>query len=384
MRRGWRWPARLGAAGILAVGAALTAGGPRPAQAAEIPMYLINGLACYGPDSCLAVGGHNTTGPDERILSEAWNGRAWRKLTTPDPTPSGDSSALFSGSCWSASGCLAVGSGGASGQGLEEARGHGKWRLLNPQKRLVGDDVSCPAASDCVVVGYQGSRPLAQTWDRGRWRTLRPVIPRHSVDSEFTEVACATPTRCLAIGDYDVNPDPDPPPSLVEAWNGRSWRILKVPMPPGRLSGAAELLGVGCPPSGPCMVVGTYNTDQWEPGGVQRSYAAVWGTAGLRELSPPSRGPGSNLAAVACGAARDCVALGLGQTAPLAAQWTGSRWRLAKIPGSAKDTYDLIACGTGRTCMAMGWRSVSGNAVQPVLAAAWNGTRWRAVRALNP
>jgi hypothetical protein len=216
-------------------------------------------------------------------------------------------------------------------------------------------------------------------------------FPRGTSSPELTNVACATARRCLAIGFSQL---PPPEASLVgfaDGWNGRSWRSLRVPQPPTALS-PADLEGVSCPRSGPCLVVGEYNTET-PAGGLTLAFAARWdGGAGLREVRAPHPGTDSSLGDVSCPAASRCLAVGGFDTAStsrdFSAVWNGTSWaRLRTVPAprpSALHSFWSMSCATPTACLLTGQYDGPDNSVLNYTDV-WNGTRWRLVLGgLNP
>jgi hypothetical protein len=394
--RGWRRRGyALAAAGIVLLG---LAAGPAAAATGKSTDNQVNGLSCVTPRFCVAVGSVDSGFGSN--MADTWNGRVWRLVSTPDPLPAAAGSELGSVSCWSAAGCLTLGDGPPNYG--DQWDGH-RWRLLKVPNARRGEvdlnGISCPAARDCLVVGsytltrggeITAMRTSALRWQGGRWTVLRPRVPKDGQLPELTDVSCASPTDCLAIGDFDpANPFYDGNESLAEAWNGRSWRLLKIPQPPGRLSGPADLQGVACAPSGRCLTVGTYQSDYYYPqDNEQLAFAASWDGGALHLAAVPQPGVSSVLNAVSCATASRCMVLGSYQPTATAGQlsytqlWTGRGWATYRLPRPAV-SYSVLSCPTGSSCLTVGPDELpSGNA--PQYGAVWNGRRWRAVGFPNP
>ena len=383
MRRGWM---RLGT--VLAASAVVVAGAAQGfAHGAVSPQVNIGGVACPLPDRCLAVGlGWGSSGIG-RMLSWSWNGRSWRRLAVPDSLPRGQTSGLGPVSCWSASGCLALGYGGKNGNlNLDEIWNGRRWRRLSQRGSYFGSDLSCPAARECVAAS--GAAAAAAEWRAGRWRAMTVPFPRGTSFPQLTNVACASIDSCLAIGSSFLPPPDGNLVGFADRWNGRIWRLLRVPLPPNALE-PVDLEGVSCPPRGPCLVVGEYPIDT-PAGGTDLAFAARWdGGTRLREVRAPQPGISSGLGFVSCPAASRCVAVGGFDTASSAfafsAVWHGTGWGTLQIPHP-----DILvalwglSCATPSACLAVGQRDGPDNTVLNYTAV-WNRARWRLVTGgLNP
>jgi hypothetical protein len=251
---------------------------PSPAPAGS---GALTAVACVLATRCVAVGSLDAADGTSRTFAALWNGRKWSVL----PTPPIARSNLVDVSCAGPGRCVATGysypssppSSGVSQNGevpglqmLTEEWDGTAWRLLpfgNPgaaNLRVsldlgVGIDVSGAPASDatggtdvpdgagadgqlpgvacglaaasCLAVGDyidSGGRgqALAGTLNAGSngggWRILRPTYPA-GAEAVLTDVACPSPTRCVAVGDYDYTTGDLP---FADVWNGRQWQLL--------------------------------------------------------------------------------------------------------------------------------------------------------------
>jgi hypothetical protein len=164
-----------------------------------------------------------------QTLAAQWSGRSWRILTTPNLNGSGD--ALTAVSC-TRLGCMAVG-------GYEDSNGAGhnlalrwtgtRWRIVKIGGPPGLQSVSCPAASGCMAVGsYLTGRRLeslsghnlAEAWNGRTWRIVRTVGPGGGLAS----ASCTRPRRCMAVGQARTL-------TMAEIWNGLLWRLLRTPNP---------------------------------------------------------------------------------------------------------------------------------------------------------
>src|ERR1700722_10249404 len=141
----------------------------------------LESVSCSASAACTAVGQYLNPSGITVTLAEGWNGGAWQKQATPNP--SGDTTSSVS-------------------------------------PELLG--VSCPASGFCAAVGeYQeqfGTASLAETWNGSKW-TLQPFpVPAGSDSPELSQVSCTSAKFCEAVGSSTDDSDFDTVP-LAAAWN---------------------------------------------------------------------------------------------------------------------------------------------------------------------
>jgi hypothetical protein len=245
----------------------------------------LTAVDCPSPAWCVAVGGLDAADGTARTFAASWNGKRWRAL----PTPPVARSNLVDVSCDGPARCVATGysypasppASGVSQSGevpglrvLTEGWDGTAWRLLpfgSPAAGAIGDlhlgigihlgggatakaatgapapagadgqlpGVACDrVAASCLAVGdyIDGAgrgQTLAGSWDEvsgddGGWQVLQPAYPA-GAEAVLTDVACPSPARCVAVGDYDYTTGELP---FADVWNGRQWRLLKMPGEP--------------------------------------------------------------------------------------------------------------------------------------------------------
>jgi hypothetical protein len=248
---------------------------PTPANS---DVYM-EGISCASTTSCIAVGSAAPTGTsDPAALSEAWDGSSWSVLTNP-VLASGTTdvaSALSEVDCASASFCTAVGYTVSEVEGdnyfqalVEEWEGL-TWTVVpNPDVGAGGYDlngVSCTSSSNCLAVGSSGvdgsglqDSTVAETWNGSTWTELTsPNAGGQSGSNLYYSLSCTSPSECVAVG--SANDEAGTPASgyttLIEQWNGWSWAIAPSA---DAAQGDSGLSGVSCP-GGYCMAVGYSDT----------------------------------------------------------------------------------------------------------------------------
>jgi hypothetical protein len=229
-------------------------------------------------------------------------------------------------------------------------------------------------------------------------------------------VSC-TGAQCVAVGSWYNSPPTAH--SLAERWNGASWQRQASPDGPTdsfltgvscaaaahAASGAIDCLAVGnpvmaeanggwrlvaktsnldavsCATAGDCVAVGA------KPAGAAPLFA-TWNGKSLRTgrmHAPPHTAQAVTIAGVSCVTASDCVAVGdysfgIGarpgagaRERTLAEQWNGGSWRvLSTVNVSRWNGLAAVSCASADNCTAVG-----GSENQSALAEHWNGKTWR-------
>ncbi len=232
---------------------------PLPSNAEATGGHFLTTVSCSSGTFCVAAGAYRdntSTHPFNGWLVTDANGTL-TGIRAPEPAGAGDDTdshqtGLVSGvACPSSSNCVAVG-------GYEDSNGS-VWPLLDTwngsawtsQRGPVPSDVipaptfqqlttvSCGSPISCVAVGfYQGGSAsvqagLVDTLSNGQWTPIRAPLPSDSdpahQSSQIFEIACATPTSCLAVGNYTATGNTQH--GVVEKLSGASWSALAAPVP---------------------------------------------------------------------------------------------------------------------------------------------------------
>ncbi len=302
----------------------------------------LSGVSCISARSCIAVGFYFYYLPDKDTrnvaFSESWNGLAWKM--TKMAQAAGSSAAPDSISCVSARRCLAVGElYSPNRQTAFAERWNGTtWRMtrVSEPTRSVSDfsSVSCASAKNCIAVDAYNAHALAQSWNGARWQILKVAAPATTGPS-LSAVDCRTSAYCIATGGHF--PNPKDRAALVELWNGKTWKSLKVPVPG---QGWGNLSGVSCASTKSCLAVGEYHFGVYIDSG--KAYAESWNGKQWRLARVPTppgakgSGSGATLVSVKCLASSDCIAVGDAGPAGtpgngFSAIWNGHRWSLIAI-----------------------------------------------------
>jgi hypothetical protein len=249
------------------------------------------GVSCASATACTAVGA--TIGKATRRsvnLAEVWNGASWRVQAIPTPKGSTGSS-LFAVSCTAPNACTAVGDYDAAGGrvlAMAERWNGSAWRLQpisRPAKVTQLFGVSCPAVQACTAVGYQNSgtgdaQPLAEAWNGTTWRVQAVPLPHAAPGGAFSAVSCTSPGACTATGtNFGVRH-----PTLAERWNGTRWRVQATPNPANFTTSRQQvaLNGVSCTTATACTATG-----QYAPGGNAAYFLEAWNGRSWRLVPAP-------------------------------------------------------------------------------------------------
>jgi hypothetical protein len=249
------------------------------------------GVSCASASACTAVGNaFDTAGSRDVNLAEAWNGKSWRVQAVPNRGGATESN-LYAVSCSSASACTAVGvyDNAAGFPRAMAERWNGKaWRIQaipQPAKRTWFFAVSCSAARACTAAGYQNNgtgdaQPFAEAWNGTQWRVLTVPLPHGAPGGAFSAVSCTSPSACTATGtSFSATA-----PTLAERWNGKVWRIQPTPNPANYSTsfGQVALDGVSCSSARACTASGEYS-----PGGVAAYFLEAWNGKSWRLVTAP-------------------------------------------------------------------------------------------------
>lgn len=121
-------------------------------------------------------------------------------------------------------------------------------RLTSPAPSQFAElnSVSCVSARYCVATGHRETLlssgllrglPLAQTWNGSSWKASTPPAPHVSEGVEVLQtVSCTGTGFCMAGGQAGAIGS-TVGTIFADAWNGKTWRAVTVPVPPGGKGG---------------------------------------------------------------------------------------------------------------------------------------------------
>ncbi|HEY3953980.1 MAG TPA: hypothetical protein VGM53_11425 [Streptosporangiaceae bacterium] len=337
---------------------------PAPSGASELDM---TSESCTSASACTAVGTVNKDFTPAAV-AEGWDGSRW--TVQPVKVPSWvRATSLNAVSCWSASGCMAVGEMRA-GNGMAWYAMAAQWngtawtiqRLPLSEHDLVG--ISCVSATACVAVGHHQDKTLAEGWNGSTWTVQ--ATPR--MDGALSAVSCTSVDACIAVGNI-TGPISGNVRVLAERWDGSSWAVVPTPHPH-----SASLDAVSCASALACTAVGRRSAVGGRSGG---GLAERWN--GQQWTIEPVAGPaGAAFSGVSCASAQQCTAVGAAAGMTLAEHWDGRTWAVQQTPDAKVGLYaplSAVSCGSAAACTVVGtYSDVAGR--QRPLAEHWNGTSW--------
>jgi hypothetical protein len=313
----------------------------------------LDGVSCSSGKSCTAVGSYEKS-KASLALAEGWNGTSWTIQSTPTVTGV-QGSVLYDVSCSSATACMAVGD---------------SYKVVDTGYYLV---------------------TLAEKWNGAIW-TVVPTPNQTGYPSALSRVSCTSSKACTAVGGYLIGSYTlNDYLTLVERWNGKSWKIQKTPTPPG--SQQTGLGDVSCVSAKLCLATGSSRI-----GGTPPDYSALaerWNGTRWKILRTPSLGLGvsnSEFGGVSCTSSKACVALvdyknRAGVAVTITERFNGTKWKITPGPKSAHG-YPLelgagLSCATAKVCIAAGSYTLSWTTGRPG-AERWNGRSWAFQAASSP
>jgi len=295
------------------------------------------GVSCWS-SGCWAVGARGASLSSDRPLVERWTGRGF----APAAPPSGAGAALYSVSCPSAVGCVAVGRQAPNVYAAEWVEG--RWRQLAvPSPRTPNGDiltsVSCVSLRYCWAVGYTdgSSTGMAALFELWNGRTWHVAGAPHPPTSMLNAVSCISQSDCWAGGASDAFPQAGSP--LLEHWNGRVWTLASLAVPSLKMQGIAT---VGCTAASSCWaVVGATRSNR-----VVHEVNGRWVLVSNDAVIDESGGN-----AVACASASTCWFVGYGMSV---VRWGSMGWTTGQQLFNVGGGLRGVSCLATGECVAVG------------------------------
>ena len=375
-----------GGIAIICVGLAWLTTGVLPAIAANprwsiipsahqtAPQGRLSGVSCPSSTGCIAVGSFINEAGKGATLGERWNGSAWSRMSTVNPSGFANAS-LDAVSCTSRTACEAVGTqdNGTGAMTLAEVWNGTNW-LIQPTPNPTGasirsmTSISCSTASACIAIGsvfgFGGPSAFVESWDGSAWSI-------QSVYGSLSGVSCTSGTACIGVGStIDIGTGAQV--TLAEAWDGSQWSVQPTPNPDG--STGAFLTAISCSSATACTAVGAASSSAgFGP------LSEVWNGSAWSLTSVPSpAGQTAFLSGISCTSAIACTAVGsAGGT--LAEAWDGAVWTIQSTPNPTNFVVSLnsVSCRSATDCKAVGSTGLNSKPGRyDTLAEAWNGTAW--------
>ncbi|HTX00802.1 MAG TPA: hypothetical protein VMD59_18620, partial [Acidimicrobiales bacterium] len=321
-----------GAQGLLLAdssGSWSAASAPEPSGAAPSPSGALKAVACSGATSCVAVGDYQDSAGNMQGLLASESAGSWS--ATEAPVPSGAAAdpevVLTMLACPATTSCVALGTyqtSGGSTLGVILTDSSGSWTAVTAPSpsgaaSLEPIALACASATRCVAVGfYQDSSGnmfgLLLTDSSGSWSAAKAPVPSGAntgdpLDS-LEAVACASPTSCVADGSYVDTSYVDHGVVLTDS--SGSWSAAEAPIPTGSPSSSfAELMALSCPSSSGCTGLGWYiDANGYVQGLIETDSSGTWSASKAPVPAGASSDPGAYLSAVSCASVTSCAGFG--------------------------------------------------------------------------
>jgi hypothetical protein len=297
-------------------------------------------VAVLSPCDVFAVGNKHV-GFADQTLAEQWNGLTWTVLPSGNPGGSSRDNDLA---------------------GVAATSAHTAWAVGRYDNGVA-------------------DQTLIQTLVGGVWEQESSPNPGGSTRNNFLNAIAATSAKnAWAVGDYSSTGSNLL--TLIAHWNGTSWSQVPSPSPSATLN---ELLGVAATSARNAWAVGLYANSH---NSLQTLIEHWNGTSWKRVPSPNPGGSTRNnvVSAVAASSASNAWAVGgyfssSGANVPLAEHWNGKAWKAVPTPSlgtPASGALGGVTVLSGRDAWAVG--TSGGNRT---LAEHWTGSAWHRIPTPN-
>ena len=234
--------------------------------------------------------------------------------------------------------------------------------------QAVLNGVSCPAATDCIAVGFYSfltgpAQPLIDSFNGATWSVQAAGSPSGSQSTFLNGVSCTSASTCLAVG-YTIFGG-GLTDTFAERLTGTGWSFEF----PTNRSTFNVLDGVSCTSTTSCMAVGEYVDPVTHDQLTLADFSS--GTASWTAQNTPSPGRTfSLLHSVSCTITGGCIAVGSydtfrGVPVPLVDSWDGANWSFVSLPtpvGATSSDLSGVSCSAATACTAVGeYRNSAGS-----------------------
>jgi len=220
------------------------------------------------------------------------------------------------------------------------------------------DAVAATSARNAWAVGSAGDNTVIEHWDGRSWRRVRSPVRR----GQLTGVTATSAASAWAVGSSGDR-------ILLLHWNGKSWRRFPAPSPKN-----STLQAVTATSGRNAWAVGMIAQP---PSPLSRVLIEHWNGRAWR-LDPVTQPPHccGELFGIGASSARDAWAVGLGGGGPgfsyiAIERWRGHRWRPVTSPVKKGVLYGVAATSAGRA-----WTVGLDDQPEASLIMTWNGTAW--------
>jgi hypothetical protein len=225
---------------------------------------------------------------------------------------------------------------------------------------------------------YGQATQAASSTTCGVWNVV--ANPAASASSSLYGVAALSPSNVWAVGDIS---DSTGDHTLIEQWNGSTWRI--VPSPNVGIY-ANDLVAVSAVSANNVWAVGTFVIFPQPEDGVPQTLIEHWNGSAWSVVPSPNVGQTATiLTSVAAVSTTDVWAVGNAQGQTLTEHWNGSTWSVVSSPNSGTSVNSLygVTAIASNNVWAVGDTPDGVRSGSVTLIEHWNGTAWRIVSSPN-
>ncbi|HEX4491427.1 MAG TPA: hypothetical protein VH914_09510 [Acidimicrobiia bacterium] len=252
--------------------------------------------------------------------------------------------------------CLLLATAFVIGSAASASAAPSSWTLETSPNRGNGPnelrEIACATPSSCMALGTflvdNVYETIGMRWNGRHWQ-MAPTRNRKDASTNLLSVACSGPDSCLAVGWSQSNFRPDTT-ALVEHWDGAHWSI--VPNPPG--TKPYLLFGVACPTTTTCFVVGNRYQSQHD---IETPLFERWDDGSLTTVAGSGLQPW--VTDLSCPSATTCVAIGattINNDELRVQTFDGAHWTDAGAPTpSTLAGLQSVSCASPTYCMTSGW-----------------------------
>jgi hypothetical protein len=259
----------------------------------------LSGIVAIATNNIWAVGSYIDASNTSQTLIEHWNGSKWSIVSSPNVSSAGNS--LAATSAVSATDIWAVGttSGNSGYQTLIEHWNGSNWSIVSSSGTGQLAGVAAIASNNAWAVGYvsgtNGIQTLIEHWNGSAWSVVNSSGPGLAINM-LNGVTAITTSNVWAVGEDSNSSAPSAEFNpLIEHWNGSNWSIVNSP-----LQGNSDSLnGVAAVSSSNIWAVGDYRSST-DPTGPYFTLIEHWNGSTWKVVTSPSPGSVvSDLVAVA-------------------------------------------------------------------------------------
>lgn len=324
------------------------------------------GVAATSASNAWAVG-YYANGTTDQTLIERWNGKNWKTQKSPHPSGTDEYNDLSGVAATSAKNAWAVGYYyiGTADQTLI-TRWNGKtWKTqkspdpggASNENSLAGVTATSPKNAWAVGNYYDGTayQTLIARWNGKAWKTQKSPNPGGSSDeNDLLDVAATSPENAWAVGDY-YNGTIDQ--RVIERWNGKTWKTQKSPNPGASGDGTA-FLGVTATSAKNAWAVGYYANGTADQTLIEHWNGKTWKTQ--RSPNPGGASHDNVLLSVVATSPTNAWAVGFYSTGSaykaVIEHWNGKTWKTQKAPKTDLDnTLFAVTATASNNAWAVGF-----------------------------